>query len=80
VEQQTSLGLLDGGIASQANLGLLRQQHYHYLVNDRRRGRAAYWAEFLKEEFFTRVGQREDKSEVITRVCRGSCETRVSVR
>jgi hypothetical protein len=59
--------LLDGGIASKANLGLLRKKHYHYLVNDSRRGRAAYRAEFLKEELFTRVGQREDKSEVRVR-------------
>ena len=67
LEQRTSLVLLDGGIASKANLGLLRKKHYHYLVNDSRRGRAAYRAEFLKEELFTRVGQREDKSEVRVR-------------
>jgi len=59
LEQRTSLVLLDGGIASKANLGLLRKKHYHYLVNDSRRGRAAYRAEFLKEDLFTRVGQRE---------------------
>ena len=67
LEKRTSMVLLDGGIATKANLGLLRKKHYHYLVNDSRRGRAAYRAEFLKEELFTRVGQREDKSEVKVR-------------
>ena len=67
LEKRTSMVLLDGGIATRANLGLLRKKHYHYLVNDSRRGRAAYRAEFLKEELFSRVGQREDKSEVKVR-------------
>jgi len=67
LEKRTSMVLLDGGIATKANLGLLRKRHYHYLVNDSRRGRAAYRAEFLKEEQFTRVSQREDKSEVKVR-------------
>ena len=59
--------LLDGGIATKANLALLRKHRYHYLVNDSRRGRAAYRAEFLKVEQFTLVGQRQDKSEVKVR-------------
>ena len=59
--------LLDGGIATQANLALLRAHNYHYLVNDSRRGRAAYRAEFLKEEQFTPVGNRQDKSQVKVR-------------
>lgn len=59
--------LLDGGIATKANLALLREKHYHYLVNDSRRGRAAYRAEFLKEEQFSLVGNRQDKSEVKVR-------------
>ena len=62
-----SMVLLDGGIATKANLALLREKQYHYLVNDSRRGRATYRAEFLKEELFTPVGQREDKSEVKVR-------------
>ena len=59
--------LLDGGIATKANLALLREEHYHYLVNDSRRGRTAYHAEFLKEEEFTLIGNREDKSAVKVR-------------
>jgi len=67
LEKRSSMVLLDGGIATKANLGLLRKKHYHYLVNDSRRGRAAYRAEFLKEELFTGVSQREDKNEVKVR-------------
>jgi transposase len=48
--------LLDGGIATKSNLALLREKHYHYLVNDSRRGRAACHAEFLKEDEFTLIG------------------------
>ena len=62
-----SMVLLDGGIATKANLALLREKKYHYLVNDSRRGRAAYRDEFLKEELFTPIGDRQDKSEVQVR-------------
>jgi transposase len=61
------LVLLDGGIATKANLALLRQRGYHYLVNDSRRGRAAYRVQFLQEDQFTLVGQRPDKSPVKVR-------------
>jgi transposase len=64
---QRPLVLLDGGIATKTNLALLRKKNYHYLVNDSRRGRGAYRAEFLKEEEFTRIGNRQDKSEVRVR-------------
>ena len=64
---QQALVLLDGGIATKANLALLRKKHYHYLVNDSRRGRAAYRAEFLQTEAFTAVSQRPDQSEVKVR-------------
>ena len=59
--------LLDGGIATKANLARLRQHHYHYLVNDSRRGRGAYRAQFLQAEEFTLVGRRPDKSPVRVR-------------
>ena len=62
-----SMVLLDGGIATEANLALLRQKGYHYLVNDSRRGRAAYRGEFLKEDQFETIGNRQDKSEVRVR-------------
>jgi transposase len=67
LQRERPMVLLDGGIATQANLALLREHHYHYLVNDSRRGRGAYRAEFLKEEQFTPVGNRQDKSEVKVR-------------
>ena len=67
LQSNHSMVLLDGGIATQTNLALLRKNHYHYLVNDSRRGRAAYRAEFLKEEEFSLVGQRQDKSAVKVR-------------
>ena len=66
-QSSRSMVLLDGGIATKANLALLRQKHYHYLVNDSRRGRAAYRAEFLKEEEFALIGNRQDKSDVKVR-------------
>lgn len=62
-----ALVLLDGGIATKTNLGLLRKHHYHYLVNDSRRGRAAYRVQFLEEQQFTLVSQRPDKSPVKVR-------------
>jgi hypothetical protein len=62
-----SMVLLDGGIATKANLALLRKHQYHYLVNDSRRGRAAYRAQFLEEHQFTLVGQRPEKSPVKVR-------------
>jgi transposase len=67
LQSTQSMVLLDGGIATKANLALLREKKYHYLVNDSRRGRAAYRDEFLKEELFTPIGDREDKSEVKVR-------------
>ena len=67
LKDKQSTVLLDGGIATKANLALLRKKHYHYLVNDSRRGRANYRAELLKEDEFTVVGKREDKSEVRVR-------------
>ena len=59
--------LLDGGIATEANLALLRKKKYHSLVNDSRRKRATYRDEFLKEDLFTPIGERQDKSEVKVR-------------
>jgi len=67
LQRERPMVLLDGGIATKANLALLREHDYHYLVNDSRRGRGAYRAEFLKEEQFSPVGNRQDKSEVKVR-------------
>ena len=63
----SSMVLLDGGIATQANLALLRKKHYHYLVNDSRRGRAAYRTELLQEAEFTLIDDRPGQSAVKVR-------------
>ena len=65
--QKAPLVLLDGGIATQANLALLRDKKFHYLVNDSRRGRSAYRNEFLEEDKFAPIQEREGKSEVRVR-------------
>lgn len=67
LQNTSSMVLLDGGIATEANLALLREKKYHYLVNDSRRKRATYRDEFLKEDLFIPIGEREDKSEVKVR-------------
>jgi len=47
-----------------ANVKLLAQAHFHYLVNDSRRGRKKWREEFAKDELFQPVAGREDKTEV----------------
>ena len=64
---RTAMVLLDGGIANADNLALLREKNYQYLVNDSRRGRAAYRDEFLQAEHFAPIEDREKKSEVKVR-------------
>ena len=62
-----SMVLLDGGIATQANLALLREKGIRYLVNDSRKGRKAYQKEFAEQEQFTVIEDRENKSVVKVR-------------
>jgi len=45
------LVIVDAGIATRGNLGLLRKRGFNYLVNDSRRGRGRYAAEFAAEDF-----------------------------
>ena len=59
--------IVDAGIATVANLKLLAQAHFHYLVNDTRRGRKKWQAEFAQEEQFRTLPGREDKTEVKVR-------------
>jgi transposase len=61
------LVIVDAGVASAGNLKLLAQAHFHYLVNDTRRGRKKWQTEFAQDEQFHRLAGREDKSEVQVR-------------
>jgi len=61
------LVIVDAGVASAGNLKLLAQAHFHYLVNDTRRGRKKWQAEFAQEDQFHPLPGREDKSEVKVR-------------
>jgi transposase len=61
------LVIVDGGVATRANLRLLRQKGFHYLVNDSRRGRTRYRAEFAQEDAFELIGQREGQPTVKVR-------------
>jgi transposase len=58
------LVIVDAGVATAANVKLLAQANFHYLVNDSRRGRKKWREEFAKDELFQPVAGREDKTEV----------------
>lgn len=53
--------ILDAGIASEANLELLRQQGYAYLVNVTRGSRAKYAHEFRGADFVALPGRKADE-------------------
>jgi hypothetical protein len=61
------LVIVDAGVATAANLKLLAKAHFHYLVNDTRRGRTKWRAQFAQEECFDVLPGREDKTEVKVR-------------
>ena len=61
------LVIVDGGVATRANLRLLRQKDFHYLVNDSRRGRTRYRAQFAQEDAFELIGHREGQPTVKVR-------------
>ncbi len=61
------LVIVDAGVATAANLKLLAKAHFHYLVNDTRRGRTKWRAQFAQEECFEVLPGREDKTEVKVR-------------
>jgi transposase len=56
--------ILDGGVASKNNLAQLRAAGIQYLVNDSRRRRAVWRAEFARDESFTLLPGREGRSAV----------------
>ena len=58
------LVIVDAGVATAANVKLLAKAHFHYLVNDSRRGRTKWRAEFAQDALFQPVAGREDKSQV----------------
>jgi len=61
------LVIVDAGVATAANLKLLAKAHFHYLVNDTRRGRKKWQAQFAQEEQFQVLPGREDQTEVKVR-------------
>lgn len=62
------LVIVDGGIATADNLGLLREKGYDYLVNDSRRGRGRYALEFSGDDRFTVIEDRKEDQRVSVRM------------
>lgn len=58
------LVIVDGGVATAENLGLLRAHDYDYLVNDSRRGRSHYALEFARHDQFAVIEDREEREPV----------------
>ncbi len=67
-QAERPLVIADAGVATRKNLRWLRQNHFHYLVNDSRRGRSRYRQEFAQQEQFTLVEQREGEPPVKVRL------------
>lgn len=59
--------IVDAGVATAGNLKLLAKAHFHYLVNDTRRGRKQWQEAFAQEEQFQALAGREGKTEVRVR-------------
>ena len=59
--------VLDGGIASQANLDYLREKGFDYLVNGKRGTRKHFAADFADAGLFKTVSGRDDKKPVMVR-------------
>jgi transposase len=64
--EQKPLVIVDAGIATRKNLTLLHEKGFSYLVNDSRRGRKQYAAQFKDGEFVV-VENRETKEPVLIR-------------
>ena len=64
------LVILDGGIATRENLILLRKNKISYLVNETRRGRKKWREEFMKDEDFETIPNREKKRPVSVKLIR----------
>ena len=61
------LVVLDGGIATVANLAYLTEHGFDYVVNGKRTTRQHFAADFLATEYFHKVGERDDKAPVLVR-------------
>lgn len=75
--------IVDGGMASQANLDALRERGYDYIVNGKRRSRADFAEDFLDLDQFKRVegrGRAGEKQPVFVRRIRSGDETVVLCR
>lgn len=62
------LVILDGGIATRANLQALRDKGFGYLVNDTRRSRGRYREYFQDDAAFSVITERADKPAVQVRL------------
>ena len=60
--------VLDGGLAARKNLEELRQQGFHYLVNDRRTGRGRWREQFAADGFTPIPGRAEDQQVEVRRL------------
>ena len=67
--------VVDAGIATQANLALLREDGFSYLVNDSRRKRSAHRDEFMKLDGFRKIEGRDKKPAVHVKLIRREIET-----
>lgn len=75
--------IVDGGMASQANLDALRERGYDYIVNGKRRSRSEFANDFLEIDSFRLVegrGQAGEKQPVFVRRIRSGDETVVLCR
>jgi transposase len=75
--------IVDGGMASQANLDALRESGYDYIVNGKRRSRAEFLEDFLNIDSFRRVedrGKAGEKQPVFVRRITSGDETIVLCR
>ena len=61
------LVVLDGGIATAANLAYLTEHGFDYVVNGKRTTRQKFAADFLELDQFHKVGERDDKAPVLVR-------------
>ena len=59
--------IVDAGVATAGNLKLLAEAGFHYLVNDTRRGRKQWRAQFAEEDQFQPLAGRENRTEVKVR-------------
>lgn len=63
-----TLVIVDAGVATAANLALLRDNGFSYLVNDSRKQRGRYHPELSDQHAFERLPNRENKSPVEIRL------------